>query len=75
MKKVHDGVGAKKREWGDADQATLDRVARLEIALGAAPPSRPGKTFAELRVSLGEPDATDGEIHQAALDAGLVVED
>ncbi len=48
------------------------RIAGMELALRQGP--RDPTTFAELRVELQEPDATDGEIHQAALDAGLLVE-
>ncbi len=49
------------------------RVERMEQALRQG--QRDPTTFEELRVELSEPDATDGEIHQAALDAGLIVEE
>ncbi len=51
----------------------IARVERMEQALRGGP--REPTTFEDLRVELGEPLATDGEIHQAALDAGLVVEE
>ena len=62
------------REWGDADQQSRDRVDRLTTGLSTGGPRDP-TTFDELRAEFDEPEATDGEIHQAALDAGLVVED
>ncbi len=49
------------------------RVASMELALRQGP--RDPTTFAQLRIELAQPDATDGEIHQAALDAGLIVEE
>ncbi len=49
------------------------RVADMEQQLLQGGP-RNLTTFAELRVELNQPDATDGEIEQAALDAGLIVE-
>lgn len=73
--RVHDNTPV-GRNWGQADQVVKDRVARLEQSLRAGPPMPPpGESFEEIRVRLGEPDATDGEIHQAALDAGLTVGD
>ncbi len=61
------------RNWGDAPAGSQDRVERMETKLRQGP--RDPTTFEELRVELGEPQATDGEIQQAALDAGLIVED
>jgi len=49
------------------------RVADMEAALRQGP--RDPTTFEELRVELNQPDATDGEIMQAALDASLIVEE
>ncbi len=49
------------------------RVADMELALRQGP--RDPTTFEELRVELNQPDATDGEIYQAATDAGLIVEE
>ncbi len=76
MKRVNNGQGQPKRNWGGASQAVQDRVAHLEAGLRQGPPhTRPGQTFDEIRVDLGEPNATDSEIEQAALDAGLTVEE
>ncbi len=53
--------------------ARQQRVSDMTSALRQGP--RDPTTFEELRVELNQPDATDGEISQAAQDAGLIVED
>lgn len=61
------------RNWGQGSQESKDRVARIAAGLRGGP--RDPTTFDELRVELSEPNATDGEIHQAAKDEGLIVEE
>ncbi len=63
----------RERNWGEATDASKARVARLEQMLRQGP--RDPTTFEDLRAELNEPAATDGEIYQAAVDAGLIVED
>ena len=65
---------ARGRNWGPGE-ASRDRVERMDQALRQGAPTREPITFESLRVELQEPDATDGELHQACLDAGLVVEE
>ncbi len=61
------------RDWGEETPGSRQRVSDMEAALRQGP--RSPTTFEALRVELNQPDATDGEIHQAALDAGLIVEE
>lgn len=50
-------------------------VARIRAALVGPPGTWDGLTFQELRRDLGEPGATDGELHQALIDEGYEVEE
>lgn len=55
--------------------ATTPEVDRIRALIAPGPPGLlDGKTFAELRVFLNEPNVPDGTLHQALLDEGLEVE-